>query len=40
MFYVAGLIGFSGIAYALQSSWMWMALATSLPFALYYVYIL
>lgn len=39
MFYVAGLMGFSGLAYAVPQ-WQWMALVTSLPFVSYYVYVL
>lgn len=39
MFYVAGLMGFSGVAYVLPQ-WKLMALATSLPFVIYYLYIL
>ena len=39
MFYVAGLMGFSGIAYAIPQ-WRMMALATSSIFITYYIYIL
>lgn len=39
MFYVLGLVGFSGLAYAIPD-WRLMALATSVPFIVYYVYIL
>ncbi len=39
MFYVAGLMGFSGLAYVVPQ-WQLMALVTSLPFLSYYVYVL
>lgn len=39
MFYVAGLMGFSGVAYVVPE-WRFMALATSLPFVIYYIYVL
>lgn len=39
MFYVLGLVGFSGLAYGIRE-WTWLALATSLPFTIYYAYVL
>jgi len=39
MFYVVGLMGFSGLAYA-TPQWQLIALTTSLPFVVYFLYIL
>ncbi len=39
MFYVVGLMGFSGLAYV-TPQWQLIALATSLPFVVYFLYIL
>ncbi|EFX84970.1 hypothetical protein DAPPUDRAFT_99384 [Daphnia pulex] len=38
MFYVVGLMGFSGLAYA-TPQWQLIALTTSLPFVVYFLYI-
>ena len=39
MFYVVGLMGFSGLAYV-TPQWQLIALTTSLPFVVYFLYIL
>ncbi|XP_057364698.1 carcinine transporter-like [Daphnia carinata] len=39
MFYVVGLMGFSGLAYS-TTQWQLIALSTSVPFVLYYLYII
>ena len=39
MFYVVGLIAFTGLSYGVRD-WTYLALATSIPFCCYFIYIL